>query len=111
MKNFLIVLFFVACAVPALAYNVELRIDGEMYYCSRDPNGGSSSPEYCKSRISYIKNKFNTCKVSNGSSFCFSQISNDLKIIKNDCPEAATLCYELCQNSNGSSYCYNQCYN
>ena len=108
VRFFLVTMFLVS---SAFADNVELKINGEQYYCSKDSQGTSGG---CVNQAKKIENKYNACPKPYESSKkeCFSDIIPVVEANK-DCAEVLAICYKLCPKPYESSKkeCYNLCYN
>ncbi len=105
MKSFLFILIAFT-GLLASAQQVELKIDGEYYYCSKNPNDNTN----CTVQIQHMETKYSTCTKSNGPSHCFNSILPDTKRLKATCPNIENSCYSICTKSGGPNYCYSSCF-
>jgi hypothetical protein len=109
LKLFVVVMFLVQ---GAFAANVEVKIDGEQYYCSKDPNSTGTSDANCTKAVTKFTQMDSACKsAGNYANNCFSTSYSSLTAEEKSCPEVREACNSMCKSAgNYANNCFSTCY-
>ena len=107
LKIFLVTMFL---AQGAFANNVELKINGDQYYCSKDPNNNSGEDLQCAKEAKKFTQSYNACKsAGNYAATCFDKAYSG--VTYKDCADVSEACNDACKNAgNYAPNCYDKCY-
>ncbi len=102
-----IMIFILSLSSLAMGKNISVNIDGKIYQCSGNGNGGSVN---CESKIEGLELLVDSCKESYGASYCMDKYWSDFVKENPQCKaEGLPICIEACKQSYGAAYCADKC--
>lgn len=107
-----VLLATVFLAQGVFAQQVEVRIDGERYYCSQDPNNIDDGDAACVKAARRFLQEFEACKgTTSNHSYCFDKSYGKVDSSVKKCGDVAAACNDACKGTTSNhSYCYDKCY-